>query len=64
MASFAVAAIMLAMKYEEIYPPDVAVTSEHFRVWMNFKNYVAIELQILNKVDFNLNIGSPISLLL
>ena len=63
MSSFALASIMLSMKYEEIYPPSIDIASEHFRVGMSFKHYVSIELLILNQIDYNMNVSSPIKIL-
>ena len=53
MASFAVAAIMLAMKYEEIYPPDLKDLLSVSENKFTKPEVLKMENQILSSLEFN-----------
>lgn len=56
----ALACFMLAVKYEEIYPPTLEEVQGRMKTQLSFKDYVTIQFYILGLLDYNLALESPI----
>ncbi len=51
---------MIAIKYEEIYPPTLDQIQTRIGTHLDYKEYVQLEVEILKKLDYNITVESPI----
>jgi hypothetical protein len=57
---FALACFMMAIKYEEVYPPSLEQIQSKMRLQLEFAAYIEVEFQVLRMLGYSLNLASPV----